>query len=582
MFRLTVYRVAIIAAGSLAAASASAQNVVNFLPTGAADWGVGANWSDYGFGNNPPEGQFEEVAVIGLGGTAQVTTAFPVGTDTGPNGPGRLEVQNGTVQIQNGGLLGLSDPGSLDVVDRAAVINDRLHIQGGGQLLNAQTLTFGSGATYKLDLTPATTSPIEVNGAANLGGSLELDFSGVTAAGSYPLISAGSISGDFTHVSATGIGAAQTLSLSSAGGVYAASLNNVPVLTIDRDTGAATIENPHGSPYSLDGFSIRSALGALDASAFSGLPRSGWENAGGNSANIVADTYEGPSAGSPSDALPSSTPLAVAGAGFWTLPAAPAFLQATEELIFEVTDPTLGPTPVRGIVEYTGTKVVNNNIVLYIDNDGADAGQAAMLNSTGFAQGVEVYRVSSSGSPLQTDSWIPLEGQSGLDNDTWQVSAQSNSTALLEVTEEGSSVFDRFTRYDIGQILDSGFSESGLTFEFLLDGDSTFTLGEVVFVSELPDADPANLGDFNGDGIVNAADYTLWRDNLGDPDESNINGAGDGGGVTQSDYLVWRDNYGVSYSLAASTAQAPEPASMAALAVLLFGVCCRRVNRLMT
>lgn len=49
-------------------------------------------------------------------------------------------------------------------------------------------------------------------------------------------------------------------------------------------------------------------------------------------------------------------------------------------------------------------------------------------------------------------------------------------------------------------------------------------------------------GDFNDDGVVDAADYSLWRDTLGDSVASPFEGAdGDGDGVVgEEDYTVWR------------------------------------------
>lgn len=52
-------------------------------------------------------------------------------------------------------------------------------------------------------------------------------------------------------------------------------------------------------------------------------------------------------------------------------------------------------------------------------------------------------------------------------------------------------------------------------------------------------------GDFNNDGIVNAADYTVWRDNLGATTENALVGNGNGtSGVDVGDYDVWLANYG--------------------------------------
>lgn len=88
-------------------------------------------------------------------------------------------------------------------------------------------------------------------------------------------------------------------------------------------------------------------------------------------------------------------------------------------------------------------------------------------------------------------------------------------------------------------------------------------------------------GDFNGNGRVDIADYTLWRNNLGNPDESVINGAGDGiNGVDIADYSLWKTNYGATAAVAASVAVAavPEPAtvSLSVVATLLAVVATRR------
>ena len=51
-------------------------------------------------------------------------------------------------------------------------------------------------------------------------------------------------------------------------------------------------------------------------------------------------------------------------------------------------------------------------------------------------------------------------------------------------------------------------------------------------------------GDYNGDGAVDARDYTIWRDSLGAiganlPADGNNNGSIDPG-----DYTVWKNNFG--------------------------------------
>jgi hypothetical protein len=84
---------------------------------------------------------------------------------------------------------------------------------------------------------------------------------------------------------------------------------------------------------------------------------------------------------------------------------------------------------------------------------------------------------------------------------------------------------------------------------------------------------PAPTGDYNGDLIVNAADYTVWRNTLGQA--VGFDGAGaDGDGdriIDYDDFLFWRERYGnVIGSAAASvnTSAVPEP-SMAGLAGII-------------
>ncbi|WP_146397428.1 glycosyl hydrolase [Pseudobythopirellula maris] len=70
-------------------------------------------------------------------------------------------------------------------------------------------------------------------------------------------------------------------------------------------------------------------------------------------------------------------------------------------------------------------------------------------------------------------------------------------------------------------------------------------------------------GDYNGNGVVDAADFTVWRDSLGQTDLIPMSGAdGDGDGqVTQADYALWVANFGAV--LDGGAAAIPEPTSLA-------------------
>lgn len=50
-------------------------------------------------------------------------------------------------------------------------------------------------------------------------------------------------------------------------------------------------------------------------------------------------------------------------------------------------------------------------------------------------------------------------------------------------------------------------------------------------------------GDYNANGVVEAADYTVWRDNVGGPPGALANDA-DGGVIAAPQYETWRANFG--------------------------------------
>jgi len=75
------------------------------------------------------------------------------------------------------------------------------------------------------------------------------------------------------------------------------------------------------------------------------------------------------------------------------------------------------------------------------------------------------------------------------------------------------------------------------------------------------------LGDYNENGVVDAADYVVWRNNFGSP-TALPNDNSDG--VGQDDYTRWRANFGKSLSSgsASLSAAAPEPSATAMLLVM--------------
>jgi hypothetical protein len=120
----------------------------------------------------------------------------------------------------------------------------------------------------------------------------------------------------------------------------------------------------------------------------------------------------------------------------------------------------------------------------------------------------------------------------------------------------GVMPFDSGDALSLGALFDSA-GVGDLTFEFLLAGESSPLLGEVVY--QIP-------GDFDLDGAVDAADLAIWRSAIGSSTEGDANADG----VTDgADLLVWQRHFGATWSPTASIAQAAVPEPSAAALTLL-------------
>ena len=89
------------------------------------------------------------------------------------------------------------------------------------------------------------------------------------------------------------------------------------------------------------------------------------------------------------------------------------------------------------------------------------------------------------------------------------------------------------------------YDQRGAPFTRVFDGDGDGGAQIDIGAFELQPLPAALFGDYNQNGVVDAADYIVWRTTLGNA-VANYSGAdGDGDGmIDQDDYDVWRAHFG--------------------------------------
>ena len=376
-------------------------------------------------------------------------------------------------------------------------------------------------------------------------------------------LSDNAIAGDFSNlsqggiVSVTGLDAAHAAPLGAnyrvkkvavgATSEVQLSYEQTLVLTVNRDTGQVSIRNPLAGQIAIDSYSINSARASLLAS-YNGLgaatPGAGvWVKPtapGGNTANALSEVKE------PDFTVPVgnqdaynlfSVPSVSLGTGFSRTAvgnSAANFGFDGEDLIFEFSGPATGGV-LRGQVEYVGTKF-ENDLVLRVN---PNTGQAFLKNDSLLTLKFDGYSILSS-----TGALIGPTFSGGL-GPGWQTTSPATANAISQTNLNGATTLAPGAQLAIGDISSTNFTtdaaKAGLSVQFIL--------------AEALTGGGAVGGDYNGDGSVNAADYTVWRNNLGanlvltneNPD------AGTPGVVDQEDYLYWKSQFGMGAAPAPET-----------------------------
>jgi hypothetical protein len=193
-------------------------------------------------------------------------------------------------------------------------------------------------------------------------------------------------------------------------------------------------------------------------------------------------------------------------------------------------------TPTAGVTEYQFSDFVDNN---------TGSNWSAYNLLIGFGIGTGFTQVGGIGDGLDFDTGPP-GGNSTPPTSTVMptVTRPNEDTLVFSGGTQGSSAQQYEFRIDVSD---------------LISRNGTFTLRQQPV---------ALLGDYNHNGIVDAADYVVWRKGLGIT-------------FTQNDYNVWRANYGRTTGSGAgfsANAAVPEP-TVSALLMFAAARCCLRRRR---
>jgi hypothetical protein len=207
---------------------------------------------------------------------------------------------------------------------------------------------------------------------------------------------------------------------------------------------------------------------------------------------------------------------------------------------------TLGPGEVHSF-SFFDANWISGSYDVYIDNlvGGTTAWDVDYFRFTGLTPGTEFTARTTDPGGSGVDTVLGWFSAGGALLDSDDQSGGGDLSLLTGTVPAGGALTFAVTGYD-----DFGFvgehGEEG-SYSLVLELDS----GVIA-------------GDYNDDGIVDAVDYTVWRNNLGDATEADINNAGNGtGGVTAADYTWWKQRYGnTSGAGGIASVQVPEPSGV--------------------
>ena len=207
--------------------------------------------------------------------------------------------------------------------------------------------------------------------------------------------------------------------------------------------------------------------------------------------------------------------------------------------------------------------------LLTLEIDRSD-GSALLKNLTANPISWDYMEIKSVGGSLDAAGWNSLDEQNIDGAGTWLAAGGSSATALVEHSLLGSHTLEPSATIDLGFLYNEGINSEDVDLEIRrVGGPVVRTYDQLVTYTGVAPAGVA--GDYDGNDIVDAADYTIWRDHLGATFQLANEGGISPGVVDAADYNFWKSRFGAvtgsgSGGLAGVSA-VPEPST------LLLGFC---------
>ena len=203
-----------------------------------------------------------------------------------------------------------------------------------------------------------------------------------------------------------------------------------------------------------------------------------------------------------------------------------------------------------------------------------------MINSGSVAPGTSPGTLTVTGSFTQdSSSTLEIDITGTATYDIVAVGVDADVAGVIDVVLGGGHGLSGSETFDIvvtttGTLTDSGIAlDAGDTSQFSLS--VVEGVGGYVRLTYIGGGGGLD-GDYNENGIIDAADYTVWRDNLG----STIPNDPTGGVATEADYDYWKAHFGETAGAGSGSGASavPEPSSLclALLAMLAMGLGSRR------